>query len=475
MSHTLREQFKTLKHAEGHINPDPAWVATTRTSLLDAIATHAPVEVVTKPERGTVATQLLRFIPMNMFSFARPILVSLLVFVLATSGWMTNASAAESLPGDALWRIKLAGEKTQVVIANITGNDTKNVDLQLKFAARRADEIKIISNDETFDKEEKVKRTEEGLEKLKQNISSVGEAVKSAGASDDQKNEIGQKAKAVNIATDQISATLKEVANTVQDDSEKNISFTKNVVAIKQTVDDVGLDVIRVAVEAAKSDEERSVATQLVEQKIVSALSDADGALTKTAEVKTLIQQVDTRALSSGGLGTLTTTSTTAVSVSGSASSSVVIPPTTSSVTDVGTGKTAFLLPPPTTKDLVTTILGEVDRTSVEVQERIKEIKQLIEAGDVTTALEKVKELKKITNDSAQKTNEIQKVVLQVVTDQAQQKTNTPVTLPSPTKSTVLSTSTPTTPTTTTISSSSTVSTQKSTSTEPLPKEVSVQ
>jgi hypothetical protein len=52
------------------------------------------------------------------------------------------------------------------------------------------------------------------------------------------------------------------------------------------------------------------------------------------------------------------------------------------------------------------------------VQESIVTIKALIDAGDVTGALEKAKQLKKLTNDSAQKTNEIQKVVERVVSDQ---------------------------------------------------------
>jgi hypothetical protein len=430
---TLRGQFNALREADGHINPRSVWVAKARTELLASIAQAEQVSTAKTPERS-LSSVFSSIVPTNMFSHARPVFASLLVFLLATSGWMTSASASESLPGDALWKVKLAGEKTQVVLANMTGNDTKHVELQLKFAARRAEEIKTITDTDTFDKAEKVKRTEEGLVKLQENISSVGEAVNNASASDEQKQDISKKAKAVNDTTNQISETLKEVANIVQDDSTQNDSFTKSVVAIKQTVDDVGLDVVRVAVEGATSDAERAVATQLVEEKIVSVLSEADGTLDKSEEVKTLIGQVNTQTEVSHALGALqiappsTTASTTA-------------PALTTSTTDVTTSSVSATTPgavapttPPTAKDVITSILGQVDRTSQVVQESIVTIKALIDAGDVTGALEKAKQLKKLTNDSAQKTNEIQKVVERVVSDQ---KTIIPTTPgPSPATST---------------------------------------
>ena len=270
MSRILKAQLKKVKNLEGRINPDQAWVARTKTSLLQTIASETIVA--TTPVRAMVgkkrAEQMLQgfqaFFPKNIFSQARPVFISLLVFLLAGSGWIASASASESLPGDTLWQVKLASEKTQIVLASITGNDKKNVALQLKFAARRADEIKIVTGEEKFAPEEKAKRAGEGLKQLQENIASVDTAVHS----DEQKEDISKGAKELNESTAQISATLKEVASTVQD-GDADATLTKQVAAAQQAVDEVGINAVKVAVEGAQNDVERTAAQVLVEEKIV--------------------------------------------------------------------------------------------------------------------------------------------------------------------------------------------------------------
>ena len=111
MSRILKAQLKKVKNLEGRINPDQAWVARTKTSLLQTIASETIVA--TTPVRAMVgkkrAEQMLQgfqaFFPKNIFSQARPVFISLLVFLLAGSGWIASASASGSLPGDTLWQI----------------------------------------------------------------------------------------------------------------------------------------------------------------------------------------------------------------------------------------------------------------------------------------------------------------------------------------------------------------------------------
>ncbi|OIO20017.1 MAG: hypothetical protein CO029_01805 [Candidatus Magasanikbacteria bacterium CG_4_9_14_0_2_um_filter_41_10] len=423
MSRILKAQLKKVKNLEGRINPDQAWVARTKTSLLQTIASETIVA--TTPVRAMVgkkrAEQMLQgfqaFFPKNIFSQARPVFISLLVFLLAGSGWIASASASESLPGDTLWQVKLASEKTQIVLASITGNDKKNVALQLKFAARRADEIKIVTGEEKFAPEEKAKRAGEGLKQLQENIASVDTAVHS----DEQKEDISKGAKELNESTAQISATLKEVASTVQD-GDADATLTKQVAAAQQAVDEVGINAVKVAVEGAQNDVERTAAQVLVEEKIVSVLSDADGALSKNAEAKALIENVDV----SEGTDATHVSSTIALNDAQASSTTVTtvtsVFGTTSTVKGISTEGDG-VVPSQTTKQMVTAILEQADKTSEAVQAQVDQIKQLISNNDLTGALEKAKELKRTTVVSTLQTLEINKTVEQV-TNATQTKTS---------------------------------------------------
>lgn len=433
MSKDLREQLNVLKDVEGHINPSKEWVSRTRASLLSTIAEQSgqAAEARSASPLSQKANQLQALMPLQFFARMRPVMVSVFVFALATSGWIASASASQSLPGDTLWRVKLATEKTQIVLADITGNAQKNVELQLKFAARRAAEIKTVSTEVTFTPEEKADRTEEGLKKLQENISSVDEVVQQAAQAEgaEEKKELSKQAKEVNDATTQISETLEEVADTVEATGSDDTSLTKEVVAVKQAVDEVGLDVVKVAVEGAENDEERIAAEELVEEKIVSILSDADGALGETEEVKDLIEQIenpeeeievlaDVEAIAAA---TNTVSIAPEEDVLEDADSEDALPQTPSGTVDT----TDLSAEEPTSKQTITSILEEVDKTSEKVTDTVAEIKALIEAGELAAALEKAKELRQVTAASEQATIDIKQAVKEVAEKQAAEAAET--------------------------------------------------
>jgi len=409
VSHTLKAQLKKVKELEGRINPDRAWVKETRSALLNTIATtSAPVRQNKKTQKTkSVFDAAQALFPTRLMFQAKPFFVSLLVFGLAASGWIASASASGSLPGDTLWQIKLASEKTQIVLASITGNDKKNVELQLKFAARRVEEIKTVAAEETFAPEEKVKRTGEGLKQLQESIASVGTAV----TSEEQKEDIGKNAKQLNESTTKISETLKEVATNVQD-VDTEATLTKQVAEVQQAVDEVGINAVKAAVEGAKNDAERIAAEALVEEKIVSVLSEADGALHDSAEVKALAEKVD---VSEDKESTTPTASTTAeiAPVSSSSTKDAATSASSSEMDSTGTSTPSAIVPL-TSKQTITAILEQVDRSSEAVQKQIDEIKVLIDQGDLSGALEKAKELRKTTTEATKQTIEIKKTVEQV-------------------------------------------------------------
>lgn len=429
MSNSLKAQLKKVKQLEGRINPDRAWVQETKASLLNTIATtSAPVAVKehTRRTHTAIFDAVQALFPKQLLFQAKPFFVSFLVFGLAASGWIASASASESLPGDTLWQIKLATEKTQIVLASITGNDKKNVTLQLKFATRRAEEIKTVAAEEKFPPEEKTKRTSEGLKQLQENIASIDTVVQS----DAQKDDTGANAKQVNDSTAQISETLKEVATSVEG-VDPTTALAQQVVATQQAVDEVGITAVKVAVEGAKNDAERIAAQDLVEQKIVSVLSDADVALHETAEVKALVQQVDVTAAG----GVTTSVSSTLVDPVGTSPSTTPLV-TTSAFVPGSTSTPSFTItstPALTPQQTIDGILSQVDKTSADVQTQVDEIKALIASNDLLGALDKATQLKKTTAASTQQTIEIKKTVEQVTSASKASSDTTSATRPAST------------------------------------------
>ncbi len=76
---------------------------------------------------------------------SRPVAIGVSGFVLLTSGWMTTVSAAaDSLPGDALYSIKLVTERAQIELASL---DRRAV-LHTEFAERRLKEVSELQRSE---------------------------------------------------------------------------------------------------------------------------------------------------------------------------------------------------------------------------------------------------------------------------------------------------------------------------------------
>ena len=413
MSKEFRSQLKALKTMEGHINPRKEWVLSTRASLLDTISKTQTATSHTSFARNTV-THVSAVFSRQLFSYMKPAFVSVLVFALATSGWIASASAFESLPGDKLWQVKLASEKTQIVLADISGNDQKNVELQLKFAVRRVEEIKTVSREEKFLPEEKVKRTTEGLKKLKANISSVDVVVQHAAKSStvEEKKDVSEKAKDVSDATTKISETLEEIVNTVEGESSDTM-LSKEVVAIKQAVDEVGIDVIKVAVEGAQNEEQRTAAQTLVEEKLISILSDADGALGESEEVKKLINTIEAPEEAGFLIDAKTlaiTTNTTGIVPSAAPEDfDMEGEHLATGIKQVGEEvlQTVF-------QKKIADIVKESNDTTEKVTAKVGEIKALVEAGELGAALGKAKELRGVTAISEQTTIDIKQAVKNV-------------------------------------------------------------
>ncbi|PIX62200.1 hypothetical protein CO057_03375 [Candidatus Uhrbacteria bacterium CG_4_9_14_0_2_um_filter_41_50] len=152
MSKNCIEQLKALK-----THPQAGWVqdvvaTDSKNHLMKAIRNHGEqAELVPLSTAGYI-----RFTVLN--SVVRPMGVSAAIFVLIIGGWMTTVSAASnSVPGDALYGLKLVTERAQLTISSL---DRRAV-LHTEFAERRLHEVVALDvNSEYLDSTWEAFRTE---------------------------------------------------------------------------------------------------------------------------------------------------------------------------------------------------------------------------------------------------------------------------------------------------------------------------
>jgi len=177
------QQMKLLKGAGHAAHPDSAWVNATRSRLLQHIyqtTEEIPTRVLTLNRLWLVLSLILP--QRTVYAVVRPAFIFVLCFGLGTAGWITTVTASlESLPGDALYPVKIATEQTQVAVAQAFQGNEASAGLRVSFATRRADEVtKAIaapaSND--VEKAEKQERVERAVENLKSEVQTVNDQLK---------------------------------------------------------------------------------------------------------------------------------------------------------------------------------------------------------------------------------------------------------------------------------------------------------
>src|SRR3989338_8403054 len=120
MTDKLISQLQNLK--SGQLNPDRVWLARNRERLMATLgrAQHPDTERLTlwQEVSGTMARTSSIFVPRQLVAAARMTLTFVLIGSVAVSGWIASVSASQnSLPGEALYGVKLATEKTELIVA----------------------------------------------------------------------------------------------------------------------------------------------------------------------------------------------------------------------------------------------------------------------------------------------------------------------------------------------------------------------
>src|SRR3989338_3670102 len=292
----LREQLKTLKTTAPEMRPDREWVVATRSALFQKIQRDVATEK--SSLFGAVVPLFSLFDTSRLNLFLKGALALVLVFGVTISGWVAGVSASyNSLPGDFLYNVKLATEKTQVAVANATGDSETAIDLQFDFAERRVKEIEKVSA-EPHRVAAATRQLEKGVVSAKDTLQDVQQSNPDKAAS---------LAKNVTERTTVLVAELK-----VATDQADTATTQNTLLDVKKVVSDANVEAIGVL--SAKDPEQ---AKNLVTQKVEQILRDAATAKATVEEVK----KVSDAATSTLAVVTTSSPSTTIMTTSSATTS----------------------------------------------------------------------------------------------------------------------------------------------------------
>lgn len=201
--------IEKLKDANHSVNPSASWVSQNRAQLLQHIA-RTTEEIPTRTfSLVHIWSALSLIMPQRtVYSVVRPAVIFVVCFTVGTAGWLTTVSASiNSLPGDALYPVKLATEHTQVAVAQVIQGNAATAELHLSFATRRADEVHKIIETTTIDAAGKQERVQQAVENLKTEVQNVSQNL--AQAQQGTSGDAVAIAKAVDRKVDELQQTLQ--------------------------------------------------------------------------------------------------------------------------------------------------------------------------------------------------------------------------------------------------------------------------
>ena len=166
----LRQQLRSLKINNSDLSPDGFWVKETRNKLMEYVAKKENAEKVSGWEKMLAGTRI--FFTSQFNAYARPAVAAIVVVFLSVAGWGASVSASYSLPGDTLYGVKLAKEKTQIAVAGLTGQKEKKAALLVTAAKTRATETKALVEQSRLD------QVESTLNSLKETVAEANASLK---------------------------------------------------------------------------------------------------------------------------------------------------------------------------------------------------------------------------------------------------------------------------------------------------------
>lgn len=309
-----KQKLKTLRN--GRFQPDRAWVTQNRSVLLAQIQNTVKSNV--HEEKGLhVATILDRishaaglFLPERFVQFSKSLSVASIVALVAVGGWIASVSASyDSLPGEVLYHVKVAAEKTELIVASVVGGDKDKVETLLRHASNRVEE---------YQKSKTSDQAAVAIRSLKKSIASTGETLKSAEAKADLTTT--EVAKVVTQRTDQLLESL-EAASSAPEGDHKTAETEKELGEAVHLIEVTGVKAVEVLVEqnlagfGGISSEEVKATVEKKLEKISTDISALSNDMTVSSSLVVATSTSPTTSSTAGDIAVSSTTTKTGVIV----------------------------------------------------------------------------------------------------------------------------------------------------------------
>lgn len=217
MSSSLYDRLRTLRAVGSRVEPDAAWLRSTRETLLMQAGNSLPTSPVTSWQ--TVGQAFRYFAPHRLFSVVRgPVLAALSIFAIALGGSIASVSAAEqSLPGDFFYSLKLATEQARLALTSAKDEKLK---LKVEFTSRRGEELKQVAREDVPEKSERVAQA---AEILKRDLKTVTEQLNDVRNTTSDGKKIVEVAKLVDQKSGELVQALQETKTALPDGSKGKV------------------------------------------------------------------------------------------------------------------------------------------------------------------------------------------------------------------------------------------------------------
>ena len=278
----LIKQLKSLSETKAGGHCREAWVRDTRAVLMEKATQDAESMPVGEVKQMRFAIDM----GAGWQKMMRPAVAMAVIVVLLFGGSIATVSASYgSLPGDALYSIKIFSEGAQLSLVPGKENKTK---MRMDFAGRRLDEVAKLVETPVVEKEKKIG---EAVGRFKKNIEEVNKDLDKIKQQKNKKKAV-QVAKDVDRKAEEYGEAIKKAINKVPAESKKEVKKAKAV------VDEVGVKAVEVLIEKHAEGETEEVTEEEIIEKINKKIQQAEETI---AEVEGDIEEAAQEAFEEGG------------------------------------------------------------------------------------------------------------------------------------------------------------------------------
>jgi hypothetical protein len=235
--------IKEVKKLKKDISPRLEWVVLSRDLLLQQINPQKKRQAV-RVGAGDYAQLFGQIFRQRMLE---PAVIMLLVLGVFLGSSLAINAAFYSLPGDQLYRVKIALEKTHVALIP---SEEKKVELKMEFAQKRIEEFNKIVAQADVSPEVKKKKIQVVVQEFKNNVAAANNHLNNM----TDKDQTVKMAVAVSSKTEELAKSFDEKVEELS--AVEKLEVEEIVAEAVQSAQDAGLSAQQLAEEINQTEEE---------------------------------------------------------------------------------------------------------------------------------------------------------------------------------------------------------------------------